>query len=160
MTARTKEPTTISLPSDKEIMMTRVFDAPRQLVFEAHSSCEHMKHWWGPARYSFASCKLDFRPGGAWRIVQRGPDGEFAFRGVFKEIVAPEKIVWTFEYEGAPGDVSTETMTLVERDGRTTLTARSVFPTAAARDAMLQSGMESGARETWERLADYVQKSK
>jgi uncharacterized protein YndB with AHSA1/START domain len=87
----------------------------------------------------------------------RKPDGrEYAFRGEFREIVPPERIVWTFEFEGAPGQVSVETLTLTERDGKTTLTAVSLYPSRAARDATLQSGMEQGAAETWERLAEYV----
>jgi uncharacterized protein YndB with AHSA1/START domain len=138
--------------------MTRTFDAPRDLVFEAHTSCEHMQNWWGPRRYSFASCQFDFRPGGAWRIVQRGEDGdEHGFRGEFREIVRPERIVWTFEYEGMPGHIAVETLTLEEdEDGGTRLTARSVFDSREDRDGMLQSGMEEGAGETWDRLAEYV----
>ncbi|HEX2234710.1 MAG TPA: SRPBCC family protein, partial [Actinomycetota bacterium] len=112
----------MSTPSEREIVMTRVFNAPRDLVFEAHSSCEHMSRWWGPRQYEVVQCELDFRPGGAWRVVHRGPDGqEYAFRGEFREIVAPERIVWTFEFEGMPGSVSTETLTLEEQDGKTTL---------------------------------------
>ncbi|MGH7675152.1 MAG: SRPBCC family protein [Gemmatimonadales bacterium] len=152
-----KKTLTLSLPSDREIMMTRVFDAPRRLVFEAHSKCEHVKHWWGPRRFTLVSCKMDFRPGGAWRYVQRGPDGtEYAFRGEFREIVPPERIVWTFEFEGAPGNIAIETMTLIERGGQTILTTRSLAPSREARDAVLQSGMEKGAAETWDRLAEYV----
>ena len=148
---------TVTLPSDREIELTRVFDAPRRLVFEAHSKCEHVRHWWGPRGFALSDCKMDFRPGGAWRFVQRGPDGQdYAFRGEFREIVPPERIVWTFEFEGMPGHVSVETLTLVERDGKTTLTTRSVFDTKADRDGMLQSGMESGAAETWDRLAEYL----
>lgn len=149
---------TVTTPSDREIVMTRTFDAPRELVFEAHSSCEHLSHWWGPRRYEITSCELDFRPGGSWRIVHRDPEGvEHGFRGEFREIVRPERIVWTFEYEGAPGDVSVETLTLEEHDDKTTLTATSVFDSMEARDAMLRSGMEEGAAETWDRLAEYLE---
>jgi uncharacterized protein YndB with AHSA1/START domain len=103
------------------------------------------------------SCEMDFRPGGRWRYVLRKPNGhEYAFRGEFREIVPPERIVWTFEFEGAPGDVAVETLTLVERDGITTLTTRSVAASREARDAVLQSGMEAGAAETWDRLEEYV----
>jgi uncharacterized protein YndB with AHSA1/START domain len=149
----------VTTPSDREIVMTRVFDAPRDLVFEAHTSCEHMSKWWGPRKYEVASCDIDFRQGGAWRIVHRGPDGveEHGFRGEFKEIVRPERIVWTFEYEGMPGHVSVDTLTLEEHDGKTTLTATSVFDNVEDRDGMLQSGMESGAAETWDRLAEYLE---
>jgi uncharacterized protein YndB with AHSA1/START domain len=149
---------TVTTPSDREIVMTRVFDAPRDLVFEAHTSCEHMSRWWGPRRYEMASCQMDFRPGGAWRIVHRGSDGsEHGFRGEFREIVRPERIVWTFEYEGMPGHVSVDTLTLEEADGKTTLTATSVFDSVEERDGMLQSGMESGAAETYDRLDEYLE---
>jgi uncharacterized protein YndB with AHSA1/START domain len=138
--------------------MTRVFDAPRELVFEAHSTCEHMERWWGPRRYTVTDCKMDFRPGGAWRMVHRGDDGqEFGFRGEFREIVPPERIVWTFEFEGMPGHVSVDTLTLEEQDGKTKLTATSVFDSVEDRDGMLQSGMEEGAAETWDRLAEYLE---
>jgi uncharacterized protein YndB with AHSA1/START domain len=149
---------TVTTPSDREISMTRVFDAPRDLVFEAHSSCEHLSRWWGPRRYEIASCEVDFRPGGAWRIVHRGPEGEeYGFRGEYREIVRPERIVWTFEFEGMPGQVSVETMTLEEDDGKTTFKSTSVFDSIEARDGMLQSGMESGAAETMERLDEYLE---
>ncbi|MGH2528122.1 MAG: SRPBCC family protein [Actinomycetota bacterium] len=149
---------TVTTPSDREIVMTRVFDAPRDLVFEAHSSCEHLSHWWGPRKYEVASCEVDFRPGGAWRIVHRGPDGEeHAFSGEFREIVRPESITWTFEWGGMHGHVSVETLTLEEHDGKTTLRATSVFDSVEDRDGMLESGMESGAAETYERLDEYLE---
>ena len=138
--------------------MTRIFDAPRDLVFEAHTSCEHTTKWWGPRKYEFVSCDIDFREGGKWRMVHRGPDGdEHAFRGEYREIVRPERIVWTFEYEGFPGQISVETLTLEEHDGKTTLTATSVYDTVEQRDAMLQSGMTDGATETFERLDEYLE---
>jgi uncharacterized protein YndB with AHSA1/START domain len=149
---------TVTTPSEREIVLTRVFDAPRDLVFEAHSSCEHMSNWWGPRKYEFASCEIDFRPGGTWRIVHRGPDGEeYGFHGEFREIVRPERIVWTFEFEGAPGHVSVETLTLEEHDGKTTVTGKSVFDTVEARDGMIDSGMESGAAESYDRLDEYLE---
>jgi uncharacterized protein YndB with AHSA1/START domain len=149
---------TVTTPSDREILMTRVFDAPRDLVFEAHTSCEHMSNWWGPRKYEFASCEIDFRPGGDWRVVHRGPDGEeYGFHGQYREIVRPERIVWTFEYEGMAGHVSVETLALDEHDGKTTLTATSVFDTMEDRDGMLNSGMESGAAETMDRLDEYLE---
>jgi len=102
---------------------------------------------------------MDFRPGGAYRFVQRGPDGEeHGFRGEFREIVRPERIVWTFEYEGMPGNVSVDTLTLEEEDGRTTITATSVFDSVEQRDGMLESGMETGAAETYDRLAELLEK--
>jgi uncharacterized protein YndB with AHSA1/START domain len=148
----------VTTPSDREIVMTRVFDAPRDLVFEAHTSCEHMSNWWGPRKYEFASCEMDFRPGGKWRIVHRGPDGEeYGFHGEFREIVPPERITWTFEFEGWPGQVSMETLELEEHDGKTTITATSVYDSVEARDAMIESGMESGAAESYDRLDEYLE---
>jgi uncharacterized protein YndB with AHSA1/START domain len=148
---------TLTTPSDREIVMTRIFDAPRDLVFEAHSSCEHLARWWGPRKYEVASCDVDFRPGGAWRIVHRAPGEEHGFHGEFREIVPPERIVWTFEWEGLPGHVSVDTITFEEHDGKTTTTVNSLFDTVEDRDGMLQSGMESGAAETWDRLAEYLE---
>jgi uncharacterized protein YndB with AHSA1/START domain len=157
MVERTVGKLRLSTPSDREIRMTREFDAPRDLVFEAHTSCEHLKNWWGPKKYEVASCEVDFRPGGKWRVVHRGPDGdEDEFYGEYRDIVRPEKIVWTFEWGGAPGHVSVETLTLEERDGKTTLSATSVYDTVEGRDGMLGSGMETGAAETWDRLEEYL----
>jgi uncharacterized protein YndB with AHSA1/START domain len=149
---------TVTTPSDTEIQMTRVFDAPRDLVFEAHTSCDHMSNWWGPRKYDIASCEMDFRPGGKWRIVHRGPDGEeHGFHGEFREIVRPERITWTFEFEGMPGQVSVETLTLEEHDGKTTITATAVYDSVEARDGMIESGMESGAAESYDRLDEYLE---
>jgi uncharacterized protein YndB with AHSA1/START domain len=157
MGARSSE-LTVTTPSEREIVMTREFDAPRDLVFEAHTSCEHMSRWWGPRKYEVVSCEIDFRPGGKYRIVHRGPDGdEHAFRGEFREIVHPGRLVWTFEYEGFPGNISVQTLTLEQHDGMTTLTATIVFDTVEERDGMLQSGMSEGAAETYDRLDEYLE---
>jgi uncharacterized protein YndB with AHSA1/START domain len=103
-------------------------------------------------------CEIDLRPGGAWRFVERQTDGnEYGFRGEFREIVPPERLVYTFEFEGAPGHVALETLTFEDLDGKTRLTARSLFDSAEDRDGMLQSGMEEGARETWDRLAELLE---
>jgi len=147
----------IETPGEREIVMTRTFDAPRTLVFEALTRPEHLGRWWGPRRYALVQCEHDLRPGGRWRMVQRGPDGrEHAFRGEYREVAPPERVVLTFEYEGAPGHVSVETMTLAEKGGRTTLTARSVYASREDRDGMLRSGMESGARESHDRLGELL----
>jgi uncharacterized protein YndB with AHSA1/START domain len=148
---------TVTTPSDRELVMSRVFDAPRDLVFEAHTSCEHFKNWWGPRKYEIADCDIDFRPGGAWRVVHRAEGEEHVFRGEYREIVRPERIVWTFEWMGAPGHVSVETLTLEEHDGKTTLTARSVYDSVEDRDGMLQSGAAEGAEEAFERLEEYLE---
>jgi uncharacterized protein YndB with AHSA1/START domain len=147
---------TVEFPSDLEIVMSRSFDAPRELVFEVHSKAEHLKRWWGPRKYDMPVCEIDFRPGGAWRMVHWADGEEYAFRGTFLEIVPPETIVWTFEFEGMPGHVATETMTLSERDGKTTITTHSLYSSREDRDAMLQSGMEEGANESYDRLAELL----
>jgi uncharacterized protein YndB with AHSA1/START domain len=145
----------ISTPTDHEIVLTRWFDAPRHLVFEAHSSCEHMKHWWGPRRFAIADCEIDFRTGGKWRIVHRDTDGtEYEFYGEYVEVDPPGRIVWTFSMDEM--GTSIETLTLEERDGKTLLTATARYESVEARDGTLGSGMAEGAAETWERLAEYV----
>ena len=108
----------VTLPSDREILMTRVFDAPRELVFEAHTTPEHVRRWWGKHGTTLPVCEMDFRPGGAYRFVQREPGGaEHGFRGEYRDIVPPERLVYTFEYRGAArahrgGDAD------LRRDGR------------------------------------------
>jgi uncharacterized protein YndB with AHSA1/START domain len=146
----------VTTPSDKEIVITRIFDAPRDLVFEAHTSCEHMSNWWGPRKYEVADCEVDFRPGGIWRMVHRAEGEEHEFKGEYRDIVRPERITWTFEWMGMPGHISVDTVTFEEQNGKTTLTTRSVFDTKEDRDGMLQSGMESGLAESWERLDEYL----
>lgn len=148
----------ITTPTEREIVMSREFEAPRELVFEAHSSCEHMSRWWGPKEYVVVECEIDFRPGGAWRIVHRGPDGnQVTFFGEYLEIVPPERIVWTFGFEGMPGEPGRETYVFEERDGRTTIRSSAVLGSMEERDALLESGMVEGATETYERLDEYLE---
>ena len=155
--ARNANTFTPTLVGDTEIEMTRVFDAPRGLVFLAHSKAEHLVRWWGPRDHVTTVPRLEFRPGGKYRFVQRTPDGqEVAFFGEFREIVPDTRMVWTFECEAMPGQVCVETVTLEERGGRTTLRARMAFPSKEARDGMVSCGMEGGARETWDRLEELV----
>jgi uncharacterized protein YndB with AHSA1/START domain len=145
-----------TMPSDLEIVMTRVFDAPRELVFEAHTSCEHLSNWWGPRQYEVVECDVDFRPGGKWRVVHRGGDGTMiTFFGEYLEIVRPEKIVWTFGFDDNPG--GPETYTFEEHDGKTTITSSATFPTKELRDQVVSSGMEEGAAETYDRLDEYLE---
>ena len=149
--------TTLNMPSDREILIMRAFDAPRRLVFEAISKPEHVARWWGPRCMTMLSCEMDFRPGGAWRFVSRGPDGnEYGFRGVYREIEPPERIVQTFEFEGMPGHVSIETMTLEEQDGKTKLTITCLYPSVEDRDGHYNSGMEAGMKESHDRLAELL----
>jgi uncharacterized protein YndB with AHSA1/START domain len=158
MTERTKSELTITLPSDREIVMTREFDAPRELVFRAMTDPEAIPRWWGPRYLTTTVDKLEFRPGGVWRFIQRDPQGnEHAFNGVYREIVPPERVVNTFEYEGMPGHILVESIVLEDLGGRTRVTSTSLFDSAEDRDGMMQSGMESGARESYERLTEYLE---
>jgi uncharacterized protein YndB with AHSA1/START domain len=146
----------VALPSDLEIVMTRTFAAPRELVFEAHTKPEHNTRWWGPRAHDMPVCEMDFRPGGAWRFVQQAGGEEYVFHGTYLEIVPPERIKWTFAWEGMPGHPVTETMVLREKDGKTTLTTTSVYASKEDRDGMLQAGMEGGASESFDRLEELL----
>jgi uncharacterized protein YndB with AHSA1/START domain len=151
---------TVTLPSDREILLTRVFDAPRRLVFEACTRPEHVVRWWGPHGSTMTLCEMDFRPGGAWRFVVRMPNGqECPFKGEYREIVPPERVVQTFIYdvEFIRDFEALETMTLTEQDGKTTLQVIVLHQTKEARDGQVNSGMEAGASETYDRLAEFIQ---
>lgn len=145
-------------PGRQDIIMTRVFDAPRDVVFKAFTDPELIPKWWGPRRYETFVDRAEVRPGGLWRYVSRDTDGtEYGFKGVFHDIVAPDRIVQTFEFEGMPGHVSLETATFEEVDGRTKYVGVSVFQSVENRDGMAQSGMEEGASEGMDRLAEVLQ---
>src|SRR5262245_541367 len=144
--------------SDLEVELSREFNAPRRLVFEAMTRPEHIRQWWGSREAPMVECEIDLRPGGRYRYVIRKEKGGqiYAFRGEFHEIVPPERIVQTFEVEGVPGSISYETLTLTEHDGKTTLTARSRMESIDALNAMLRSGMEAGAAATYDRLEELL----
>ncbi len=148
--------TTVTLPSDRELVITRTFDAPRRLVFAALTQPEHVRRWYGPRRLALTVCEIDLRPGGAWRYVLRDPESgqEFAFSGVYREITPPERLVTTECYEAMPGHDYLVTVTLTEQDGRTTLRSHLLYQSREDRDGHLQSGMEDGMRETFDRLAE------
>jgi uncharacterized protein YndB with AHSA1/START domain len=143
-------------PDRQDIVITRVFDAPRDVVFRAITDPELVPRWWGPRRYGTVVAEMDPRPGGRWRFVQADEGAEYGFRGVYHDVVSPERIVQTFEFDGAPGHVSLETLTLEEVDGRTRYVVQSLYQSPEARDAVVKSGMEGGARETLERLAEVI----
>jgi len=150
----------IAEPGKQVIIMKRIYDAPRALVFKAYTDPALIPQWWGPRMYATIVDKLDARPGGLWRFLNRDKDGtEYAFHGVYHELAAAERIVATFEFEGAPGHVSLETLKLEEIGNRTVLTNTSVFQSVADRDAMLQHGMEEGAVETMDRLGELLAKA-
>src|SRR5205809_3798266 len=158
MAEQTKTTSKLSLPSDREIVGSRIMDAPPELVFKAYTDPDLIPRWWGPRRYATTVDKMDLRPGGVWRFVHRAADGgEYAFNGVYREIVPPKRLVYTFNYEGAPGHEAVETVTFEEAEGgKTRMTDHLLFESREERDGMLNSGMEEGGAESIERLAELL----
>jgi uncharacterized protein YndB with AHSA1/START domain len=148
---------TLTTPSDREIRITRLFDAPRHLVFEAMTKPEHVRRWWGnlDERYSVPVCEIDLRVGGTWRFVGRGPEGQYpAFHGVYREIDAPGRLVYTEIFEPYPDVESVVTQLLTEEGGKTRITVTSLYPSLEVRDMVLKTGMEKGAALSYDRLDD------
>lgn len=150
----------VTLPSDLEIEMRRVFNAPRQMVWDAHTKPEHLRHWWGMGDPGLSTFEVDLRPGGGYRFVCVSPGGgeEYGFRGEYREIDPPKKLVQTFEFDGLPGHVSEETLTFIEEGGKTTLISLSRFANVEDRDGMLNSGVEAGASVSMDQLEVYLEK--
>jgi len=161
--------------SDREFMISRIFDAPPALVFRAWTEPEQMARWWGPRIVTTPVCEMDVRPGGAYRIVMRMADGvEFPLKGVFLEVAPPERLVMTMDCsehpaawhdmvkpgrapnETNPAGQLLQTVTFEDLGGKTKLTVRTLFQTAAIRDAMVKMGMNEGWGESLERLADLL----
>jgi uncharacterized protein YndB with AHSA1/START domain len=149
----------VTTPSDREIRMTRVFDAPRALVFEALSRPEHIKRWWGRLGegYSVPVCEVDLRPGGKWRYVNQTPQGDATFYGEYREIAPPERVVFTEVYAPFPDAVSVVTAELTEEEGKTRLTVNCLYPSVEVRDMVVKSGMERGAAISYDRLEEVAQ---
>jgi len=146
----------VTTPSDREVLLTRVFDAPSRLVFEAWTKPEYLVHWFGRRGWTLPVCTVDLRVGGAWRFILRGPDGrEVGMRGEYREIAPYERLIWTESFDDFPGE-SLNTMHFSENDGKTTLTARVLCKSKEIRDAVIASGMEQGAGETYDRLAEHL----
>ena len=166
-----------SVPSEREIRLTRVFEAPRHLVFEAMTRPEHIKRWWGclDEGYSVPVCEVDLRAGGVWRFINRTPKGQLvAFHGVYREITRPERMVYTEVFEGvfpeatfdsvlhaelaepSPDD-SVVTAVLTDENGKTRLTLTAAYPSVDVRDIVLKSGMERGAAISYDRLEEVAQ---
>ena len=157
----------IERPSEREFSFSRTFAAPRELVWQVWSQCEHLQQWWAPAGWSVPVCKMDFRVGGTWHYCMKGPmpDGtEMESWGltVYQEIVAPERFVALDQFADAEGTVSAEmpklhnmvTFTVV--DGQTEVTSRSEFATVAELEAIVQMGMEEGMTQSWDQLAEHL----
>ncbi len=148
----------VTTPSDREVRMTRLFNAPRQLVFEAMTQPEHVKRWWGILgdEYSVPVCEIDLRVGGAWRFVNRFPKGECAFYGVYREIKPPERLMFTEIFEMYPDTESVVTSVYTEEKGQTRMTVTVLYPSLEVRDAVMNSGMAKGAGISYDRLADLL----
>jgi uncharacterized protein YndB with AHSA1/START domain len=150
----------IAEPGKQEIIVTRLFDAPPSLVFKTMTDPALIPHWWGPAYLTTTVERMELRKGGIWRYIQRDPEGnEYAFNGVYHSVQEPERLVYTFEWEGMPGHILLETLTLEERNGQTLMTDQSVFQSVADRDGMLASGMEEGTNESTDRLEKLLQQA-
>src|SRR5215211_8968759 len=146
-------------PSETEITLTRLFDAPRELVWEAMTRPEHVRRWWGclDERYSVPVCEIDLRVGGTWRFVGRGPEGDFpAFHGEYLEIEPPERLVYTEIFEPFPDGGSLVTQLLTAEAGKTRLTVTAKYDSRETRDTVLGTGMEKGAAVSYDRLEDLV----
>ena len=148
---------TVTTPGDREIVAERIFDAPRDQVWAAYTDPELIPEWWGPRGTTTVVDRMEVEAGGAWRFVMKDPDGgETGFRGTYREVTPPERIVQTFEWEGMPGHVSVDTATFEDLGDRTRVVSHSLFHTAEERDGMLGSGMEGGMNETFERLDELL----
>ena len=159
MDARNSRKLSVTTPSDREIVLRRTFDAPRALVFEAWTKAEHVRQWYGCAIFKMTVCEIDFRVGGHYRFTQRTVEGvEHTMAGVYREIVWPARIVCTEHYEttGFRTEDAIVTIEFTERNGETTLVSTVLHPNQAQRDGHLNSGMEQGAGETYDRLAALV----
>ena len=149
--------------SDRELVFTRVYDAPRELVFKMWTDPKHLVHWWGPKGFTTTIHEMDVRPGGVWRFVMHGPDGvDYQNRIVFLEIAKPERLVYKHDPEKGSEPVNFHvTVTFAEEAGMTTLTMRMLFPSNAAREHVVQKyGAVEGAKQTLGRLADYLEKNR
>jgi len=147
----------VTTPSDCEIQLTRLFDAPRDLLYEAMSRPEHIREWWGRIGegYSVPVCEVDLRVGGAWRFVNRTPAGQLAtFYGVYRELVPPERVVFTEIFEQFPDTESVVTALLTEEGGKTRLTVIVRYPSIEVRDMVLGTGMARGAGLSYDQLEE------
>src|SRR5262245_20328692 len=146
----------VTTPSDCEIVLTRVFDAPRQLVWDAFCKPELLKRWFGPRGFTLPICEVDFRVGGGFRFVLEGPDGtRMGMRGVYRELNPPERSVHMESTDDYPGE-SQVTTVFVEKGGKTTMTVTCLYPSKEVRDIVIQTGMEHGAAESYDRLNELL----
>jgi uncharacterized protein YndB with AHSA1/START domain len=143
----------VTLPVDEQILITREFDAPKELVYKAWTTPELVRRWWHANRGEMTTCEIDLRVGGGWRYVMVTPDGfEVGFHGEYREIVPNERLVSTEVYEGMPDGEAVDTLTLTEVDGRTTVEILVQHSTKEHRDAHIASGMEDGMQDAMDLL--------
>ena len=156
-TANKTSTTKFTTPSDTEVAITRVFDAPRRLVWDAHTNCKHLTLWMlGPPGWTMPVCEIDLRAGGTWRFVWRKSKGEeMEMQGVYREVKAPERLVST-ERWGPEWPETINTLVLTEKNGKTTLTQTILYPSKKARDAALETGMKDGANQSYDRLEAHL----
>jgi uncharacterized protein YndB with AHSA1/START domain len=142
----------VTIPSDHEIVITRVFDAPRAIVFEAWTKAEHVVHWWDPSGAPLSVCEIDLRPNGAFRFVNAGPEGaKYPFTGIYREIAPPERLVFT-----AQNSSSGATLIFSEHEGKTTLTMTMKCASKDERDALLKMKVDVGTSRTLDNLDEYL----
>jgi uncharacterized protein YndB with AHSA1/START domain len=148
---------TFTKPNDTQVVATRTIDAPRDLVWAAHTQCEHVQKWLlGPEGWKMPVCEIDLRPGGMWRYAYEGPDGAgFQMSGECKEIQAPERLVYTERMDGSPGE-ALDTMTLTEEGGRTVVVTVVEYPSQDIREQIIATGMMDGWAESYDRLERYL----
>lgn len=155
----TTEDVKISTPTDREVVVTRTFDAPPTLVFDAYTQPQLLKRWYGAPGRSLVICEVDLRVGGAYRFLWRGEGKQdVGMRGVHREVVRPERLVRTERWEDWDAGEIIETVTFIEHAGQTVLTSTGLYPSRDVRDAVLKAGLENGTRETFARLADELGK--
>lgn len=149
--------TLVAEPNTHAITIKREFNAPRKLVFRAFTEPALIAQWWGLRSTITTVDKMEAKHGGVWRFVDHDAEGNaYAFRGVYHDVSSPERLVYTFEFEGMPGHVLLETITFEEKDGKTFITDSSVFQSVEARDGMIDAGLESGAAESFEMLDELL----
>jgi len=142
----------VTTPTDREIHIERIFDAPRDRVWRAFTEPELLAQWWGRGNKLVIE-RFELKAGGHWRFVEHGPDGVHGFEGRFREVTPKERMVWTFEWDGMPGYPSVDTVLFEDLgDGRTKVISKALFFTTEERDGMVQSGMEQGLNQSYAAL--------
>lgn len=166
MTLTDNTKTHLTLPSDQEILITRTFDAPRDLVWQMWTKAEHLQHWWGPEGWTLPICEMDFRPGGTWFYCMQGPDGmQSCGKASYFEIDAPQRIVYEDYFTDAEGNVVAGMpvahiiLDFIAEDNQTTVLNTVRYPTKADRDKVIEMGVQVGIDQTWNRLEVYLAQS-